>query len=96
MKYDYSKLPEEFRPISMWGYFGWTLLFGIPFIGFILLCVIALGAGKNVNLRNYARSFFCVDILILIVVGTVVLITALTGGLTALAGGLGAFSQMYS
>ena len=59
-------IPEEYKPISAWGYFGYNLLFGIPLVGFIFLCVFALGGTNNVNLRNYARSFFCALLLALI------------------------------
>lgn len=57
------KLPDEIRPISMWGYFGYQILFSIPLIGLILLIVFALGGTRNVNLRNYARSYFCILII---------------------------------
>jgi len=64
-------IPEEYTPISMWGYFGYELLFSIPLVGFILLVVFAITA-KNVNLRNFARSYFCFLILILIFVAIIV------------------------
>ena len=72
-----ENLPYEFQPISMWGYFGYQILFMIPIIGFILLIVFALGGTKNVNLKNFARSYFCVTIIVLVVV----LIIAAMGGL---------------
>lgn len=56
-------IPEEYRPISMWGYFGYQLLFAIPCVGFILLLVFSFGGTKNVNLKNFARSYFCVFII---------------------------------
>lgn len=60
-------IPEEYRPLSAWAYFGYQLLFGIPCIGFILLCVFALGGTKNINLKNFARSYFCMFLLIFII-----------------------------
>ena len=75
-----DNIPEEYRPISMWGYFGYELLFSIPCIGFILLIVFALGGTKNVNLRNFARSYFC----FLIIVVILILILAATGVIGAL------------
>ena len=45
-------IPEEYKPISMWGYLGYQLLFSIPLIGFILLVVFSLGGTKNINLKN--------------------------------------------
>ena len=56
---DYNQVPEEYRPISMWGYFGYSILFVIPLVGIILLLVFSFGGTRNVNLRNYARSYFC-------------------------------------
>ncbi len=61
-----ENIPEDYRPISMWGYFGYELLFSIPCIGFILLIVFSVGGTKNVNLRNFARSYFCFLIVLLI------------------------------
>lgn len=59
-------LPEKYRPISMWGYFGYGLLFMIPLIGWIILIVFSVGGTQNVNLKNYARSKFCGFILFLL------------------------------
>lgn len=68
-QYSFSedKIPEEYKPISMWGYFGYELLFNIPIVGFILLIVFAITA-KNKNLKNFARSYFCFLIIAIIVV----------------------------
>ena len=63
---DNKNMPYEYKPISMWGYFGYELLFSIPFIGFILLLVFSFGGTKNINLRNFARSYFCFSIIIII------------------------------
>lgn len=52
-------IPNEYKPISPWGYLGYNLLFSIPLIGFIILLIFALGGTQNINLRNYARSYFC-------------------------------------
>ena len=60
-------IPEEYKPISMWGYFGYELLFSIPCIGLIVLIVLAVSA-KNVNVKNFARSYFC--FLIIFIIGT--------------------------
>ena len=56
------RLPSGYEPISSWGYVGYQILFAIPFIGFILLVVFAL-SDENINRRNFARSYFCVFIL---------------------------------
>lgn len=78
----YNNIPEEYKPISMWGYFGYEILFSIPCVGFILLLVFSFGGTKNVNLRNFARSYFCFLIIAVILIVIIVL----------LMGGLGAFT----
>ena len=74
-----NNIPEEYRPISMWGYFGYELLFSIPCVGFILLLVFSFGGARNINLRNFARSYFC----FLIIVAVLVVLLAATGALSA-------------
>lgn len=49
----------------MWGYFGYEILFSIPIIGWIIVIIFALTA-QNHNLKNFARSQFCLWILWLI------------------------------
>lgn len=56
----------DYQPISMWGYFGYELLFAIPCVGFIMLLVFSFGGTKNVNLRNFARSYFCFYIVVIV------------------------------
>lgn len=75
-----DNIPEEYRPISMWGYFGYELLFSIPCVGFILLIIFSVGGTRNVNLRNFARSYFC---FILIAIGFILLLV-----MTGIAGGI--------
>lgn len=72
-------IPEEYRPISMWGYFGYQLLFSIPCVGFIFLLVFSFGGTKNVNLKNFARSYFC----ILIIMAVLFVILFLIAGVGA-------------
>lgn len=65
---DNYNIPEEYRPISMWGYFGYQILFAIPLIGWIMLLVFAFGRTKNINLRNFARSYFCMLIIMVLLI----------------------------
>lgn len=66
-------LPDENRPVGMWGYFGYSILFLIPIIGWIINIVFALGGTRNVNLKNFARSKFCL-LIIAIVIGLIVVL----------------------
>lgn len=72
-----NQIPEEYKPISMWGYFGYEILFAIPIIGFILLLVFSFGGTRNKNLKNFARSYFC--FLIIVVILILILIAAGVG-----------------
>ena len=56
---------DQFKPISAWGYVGYTILFAIPVLGFILLIVFALSSG-NINRRNLARSYWCILLVVVI------------------------------
>lgn len=78
-----DNIPEEYRPISMWGYFGYELLFSIPCVGFIILIIFAVGGTRNVNVRNFARSYFC----FLIILTVFIAILIATGVVGALVGG---------
>lgn len=79
--YQQPVIPEEYQPISVWGYFGYSLLFGVPCVGFIFLVVFALGGTKNINLKNWARSYFC-----LLLIGLIIsIIFTLLGGVGMLA-----------
>lgn len=61
-----QNIPMQYQPISMWGYFGYEILFAIPIIGWIILLIFALGGTSNINVRNFARSYFCLLIIIVI------------------------------
>lgn len=62
-----SELPELYRPLTMWEYFGYEILYAIPIVGLIFLLIHAFGNTKNQNLKNFARSYFCYLIVILVI-----------------------------
>ena len=70
----------QYAPLSPWAYFGLQILFSIPVVGFIFLIVFSISSG-NINRRNFARSYWCVYVVALIVF-IVLLITA--GGFSGL------------
>ncbi len=72
-----SDLPEQYKPIKAWGYFGYTLLFSIPVVGLIFLIVFSCSRA-NINRRNFARSFWCW--LIIVAVLLVVLLILVAAG----------------
>ena len=81
-----SKIDEttdpQLKPITMWGYFGYEILFSLPVIGLICMLVFAFGGGKNINVRNFARSYFCYAIIMALLIGIPLVIVAVTGGLS--------------
>ena len=82
---EYKDLPEAYRPITMWGYFGYEILFSIPIIGFICLIVTAF-CSKNENKKNFAKSYFCLTIIVCVVALLIFGIALLTGSLDYLKG----------
>ena len=59
-------LPKSYRPISGWGYFWRTVLYAIPVLGWLILLINAIGS-KNRNGRNFARSYFCALLVVVII-----------------------------
>lgn len=74
-----NDIPSEYKPLGPWAYFGYMWLFSIPCVGFIVLLVFALGGAKNINLRNFARSYFCMILLIVILYAILLIIGLATG-----------------
>ena len=68
---------DEDHPLSMWGYFGFSLLFGIPVIGWILAVVLSCGVSGNTHLTSFARGILIRILFILIVLlGTFLALSA--------------------
>lgn len=74
-------IPEKFRPLGPWAYFGYNILFAIPVVGLIFAIVFACGGTNNINLRNYARSFFCA-LLVSVILGIVFFVISLIAGVS--------------
>ncbi|MBR0038801.1 MAG: hypothetical protein IJP71_02215 [Lachnospiraceae bacterium] len=64
-----NAISSEYKPISMWGYFGYEILFSIPIIGFICIIIFSVGGTGNINLKNFARSRLCLLLLVLAIFG---------------------------
>ena len=62
-------LPDHLRPLSPWAYFGLSLLYSVPIVGFIFLIIFSISRA-NINRRNFTRSYWCS----LIIVGVILLI----------------------
>lgn len=75
-------IPEQYRPISAWGYFGYNILFALPIVGFILLIVFSF-SNENINRRNYARSYFCMLAIMLIIVAVMLVLGIGAGFMSA-------------
>ena len=59
-------LPDKYRPLTAWSYFGYSLLFILPLVGFICLIIFSCDS-SNINRRSFARSYFCKYILAIII-----------------------------
>lgn len=69
-------IPEEYEPISVGGYIGYLILFGIPCVGFIVALILAFGGNKKINVKNLAKSYL---VMLLIAIGISILISLLFG-----------------
>ena len=78
-----NNIPSEYKPISMWGYFGYEILFSLPIVGFICLIIMSF-APSNKNLKNFARSYFCLFIISLVLTVVLVAIALATGAISSL------------
>lgn len=86
--YVQNSVPESHTPISMWGYLGYEILFSIPCVGIICLIIFSLGGTSNVNVRNFARSYFCFVIILF-----VIFVALIMGGIIL---PVGLLSELYS
>lgn len=78
---DERAIPDSYKPIKPWGYVGYTILFSIPLVGFIFLIVYSTGSTKNVNLRNFARAYWC-WILLAVLMAVIAIVLALLMGIS--------------
>lgn len=65
-----NMLPEEYKPVTVGQYIGYSILFGLPIIGIIMLFVTAFGSDKSKSLRNFAKAnlvMFAIGIVLAIV-----------------------------
>ena len=72
------QIPDNYKPISPWGYLGYSILFAIPVLGLILLIVFSF-SDANINRRNYARSIWCALLVGIIITIILVILAALLG-----------------
>ena len=70
-------LPDRFRILSPWAYFGLQVLYSVPVVGFIFLLIHTFSSG-NLNRRSFARSYWC-SLLLVAVLVVIFLIIAATG-----------------
>ncbi len=73
-----NNIPSQYKPLSAWAYVGYNILFAIPLVGFICLIIFAFDS-SNINRRNYARSFFCVYLILVIIIVAILVLGGATG-----------------
>ena len=75
-----ANIPLEYRVLSPWAYFGYNLLFAIPLVGFICAIIFACDS-SNLNRRNFARSYFCGLVLVVILIVILVILSVIGAGI---------------
>lgn len=71
-----NNIPKEYKPISPLGYIGYNILLGLPLIGIICALVFAFGGSTNKNVKNFARAYL---ILFVIVLAVIIIAAAVLG-----------------
>ena len=66
-EFERQYLPEAYRPLSPLAYFGLSILYSLPLVGWAFLIAHAV-ASRNINRRNYARSYFCIYLLVAVLI----------------------------
>ena len=56
-EFNEQNIPEAYKPISAWGFVGWSLLFNLPLVGWIIVIVFACGVSAKKIVTNFARSY---------------------------------------
>lgn len=46
-EFELQHLPEAYRPLSPWSYFGLGILYALPLLGWIFLIVHAIGSANS-------------------------------------------------
>lgn len=77
-----SPAPQP-KLLGPWAYFGLQLLFSVPIVGFIFLIIFSFD-NSNLNRRNFARSYWCVLLVVVIIAVISYILFAVTGGVEAL------------
>ena len=90
-KYGYEG-SEQYRPLSPWAYFWYSVLFLIPVIGFIALLVFTFSS-TNINRRNFARAYWCA-LLIAIIIALIIAGLSAAGLIPELSHSLEYYRQM--
>lgn len=70
-----QSLPDKYVPMRAWSYFWYKILFSIPIIGWICLIIFSLDDSHIVR-RNFCRSYFCIFVIMLILLLIVGVIAA--------------------
>lgn len=87
-------IPAEYQPLSPWAYIGYMFLFSIPCVGFIVMCIFAFGSQKNINLKNFARSYFYMWIISIVI--SVICFAVFMGIAVAVGGDMTDFLNEFS
>ncbi len=77
-KNEIERLPEKYRPLGAWSYFGYSILFALPLVGWICLLVFAF-SGKNIVRRSFARSYFCYALIVGVVAAVITIVSIFAG-----------------
>lgn len=68
-------LPEQYKPLSAWAYWGLSILYAVPIVGFVFLIINSFNS-SNINRRSFTRSYWINTI---IAVTIIIILVAIVG-----------------
>ncbi len=73
-----ADLPEQYRPLGAWSYFGLQMLFAVPIVGLVFLIIFTFKR-DNLNRRAFARSYWCALMIVGILLAVALVFVIIAG-----------------
>ncbi len=73
-----NDIPEQYRPLGAWSFFGLQLLYAVPIVGVIFLIIHSCNS-SNLCRRGFARSHWCGYLIVGIIFLVILFLSAILG-----------------
>lgn len=87
-------LPPQYRPLSAWAYWGLSLLYTVPIVGFVFMIVFSFSKG-NINRRSFTRAYWIHLLIAVIIIAILLLTGVLSAGMLSNLGSQSSSARFY-